>query len=250
MHEGDTIYRFLKYCLSMKAQNKMDVFTLEKIEPPFFYYVQEENIIYKYNAPLLADFIEDTGCKKDPQTQQPYNTVELQRLQRITGRTFVDKKTEVVNELDNVIPFLESEVGNSIHAILEQTTEEDPWLLLLQTLQELKSISMDHYTTIMNNSIRNVEHEYKRMEKQQRLLCAMIRHSDEYDFFIDETGNISICLEDKIIFKTLRTCLKRSISHKKLLVDLKRTLYYHTRFREIMLRLNELPSIPENVPLI
>ena len=61
MHEckGKMIYKFLKYCLSMKAQNTEDIFTLEKVEPPYFYFVQEENIVYKYNATLLADFIED-----------------------------------------------------------------------------------------------------------------------------------------------------------------------------------------------
>ena len=71
--EGKIILNFLKYCLSMKSQNKEDIFTLEKVKGPLFFFVQEENIVYKYNATLLADFIEETGSYKDPQTQIIYN---------------------------------------------------------------------------------------------------------------------------------------------------------------------------------
>mgnify|MGYP006252889979 CR=1 FL=1 len=56
MHEreGKIIYKFLKMCYSYKAQNTEDIFTLEKVEPPYFYFVQEQNIVYKYNATLLS----------------------------------------------------------------------------------------------------------------------------------------------------------------------------------------------------
>ena len=54
MHEreGIIIYKFLKYCYSMKAQNTEDIFTLEKVESPYFYFIQEENIIY--TAPTFS----------------------------------------------------------------------------------------------------------------------------------------------------------------------------------------------------
>ena len=71
----------------MKSQNKEDIFTLEKVKGPLFFFVQEENIIYKYNANVLADFIEETGCYKDPQTQIVYNEIELLRLEKITKRS-------------------------------------------------------------------------------------------------------------------------------------------------------------------
>ena len=54
LREGIIILRFLKFCLSMKSQNKEDIFTLEKVKGPLFFFVQEENIVYKYNANILV----------------------------------------------------------------------------------------------------------------------------------------------------------------------------------------------------
>ena len=85
--EGKIILKFLKFCLSMKSQNKEDIFTLEKVKGPLFFFVQEENTIYKYNANVLADILEETGCYKDPQTQIIYNEIELKRLEKITNRS-------------------------------------------------------------------------------------------------------------------------------------------------------------------
>ena len=45
LREGGIILRFLKFCLSMKSQNKEDIFTLEKVKGPLFFFVQEENIV-------------------------------------------------------------------------------------------------------------------------------------------------------------------------------------------------------------
>ena len=237
----------------MKAQNTEDVFTLEKVKPPYFFYIQEEGIVYKYNAELLANFIEDTGCRKDPQSQQVYNSIEIHRLERITGRTFVEKQENTTEDMSTVIPFLESEVGNAINCLLETDNNieiDDLWVTLLQSLQEIKSIGVEHYKCIMNNSIRNVQHEYTRLEKQQRMFYVMLRYGKSYDFFVDKNGTVTICLDDKHIFTALNACLKRAFKHKKIIIELKRTLYYHTRFRELMIRLNELPTIPEHTPLL
>ena len=132
----------------MKSQNKEDIFTLEKVKGPLFFFVQEENIVYKYNANVLADFIEETGCYKDPQTQIVYNEIELLRLEKITKRCIRGiKKENATNDVSSIIPFLENEVGENVRLLLEhnyqtnnsaiQLNEKEEWYALLQSFNEI-----------------------------------------------------------------------------------------------------------------
>ena len=157
----------MKFCLSMKSQNKEDIFTLEKVKGPLFFFVQEENIVYKYNATLLADFIEETGCYKDPQTQIVYNEIELLRLEKITKRSIrgIKKKNETT-DASSIIPFLENEVGENVRLLLEhnyqtngsaiQLNEKDEWYSLLQSLNEIKQIGITYYQSLMKQTIDNL----------------------------------------------------------------------------------------------
>tara|TARA_X000001036_G_C20595392_1_gene772636 strand:- start:252 stop:1043 length:792 start_codon:yes stop_codon:yes gene_type:complete len=263
MHEreGKIIYKFLKYCYSMKAQNTEDIFTLEKVEPPYFYFIQEENIIYKYNAKILADFIEESACYKDPQTQIVYNDIELKRLEKMTNRSLrgiVKENNE--NENNSVIPFLENEVGESIRLILEhnnvtsnsniQLNEIEEWYNLLQSLNEIKQIGMEYYQTVMNTSITNLKHEEQRLFKQTRLYYIMLRHGKKYDYLLDDKGNIIICEEDKVFIPKYFKTMHKFIVCKTLIKDLSRQLYFQSRFQDLMLRLNALPTIYENSSLV
>ena len=263
MHEskGKIIYKFLKKCYSLKAQNSEDIFTLEKVEPPFFFFIQEENIVYKYNATLLADYIEESGCYKDPQTQIMYNDIELLRLEKITNRSLRGvSQVSVTNDTSSVIPFLENEVGNSLRLLLEHTyisrnntiqlNEFEEWYTLLQSLNEIKQIGACHYQTIMNQSLRNLKHEEQRLSKKTRMCYIMLRHGKEYDYFLDDRGNITICDEDKVIIPNYYKTMHKYIVCKTLIKDLSRQLYYQTRFRDLMLRLNALPTIHENSNLV
>jgi hypothetical protein len=263
MHEreGKIIYKFLKMCYSYKAQNTEDIFTLEKVEPPYFYFVQEQNIVYKYNATLLADFIEDSGCYKDPQTQITYNNCELSRLENITKRTLKGiTKVSETSDTSTVIPFLENEVGNSIRILLEHTyvstnntiqlTDVEEWYTLLQSLNEIKQIGPSHYQTVMDQSLRNLRHEEQRLSKKTRMCYIMLRHGRDYDFFLDDRGNITICEEDKVIIPNYYKTMHKYIVCKTLFQKLSRQLYYQTRFQELMLRLNALPTIHEHSSLV
>tara|TARA_B100001758_G_C18411996_1_gene616465 strand:- start:19 stop:810 length:792 start_codon:yes stop_codon:yes gene_type:complete len=263
MHEreGKIIYKFLKFCISMKAQNTEDIFTLDKIEPPFYFFIQEENIVYKYNAKLLANFIEETGCYKDPQTQIVYNKIEIKRLEKITNRSLLN--IEIVNkenESCSVIPFLENEVGQSLRLILEynfitrnstiQLTDIEEWFTLLQSLNEIKQIGMTYYQNIMNTSITNLKHEEQRLFKNTRMSYIMLRYGKDYDYFIDDKGNIIICDDEKIIIPNYYNAMHKYIVCKTLLKEITKQLFYQSRFQELMLRLNALPTIHENSRLV
>ena len=263
MHEteGNIIYKFLKNCYSLKAQNTEDIFTLEKVEPPFFFFIQEENIVYKYNATLLAEFIEESGCNKDPQTQIMYNDIELLRLEKISNRSLRGIKPVLeTNDTSSVIPFLENEVGTSLRFLLEHTyvssnntiqlNEFEEWYTLLQSLNEIKQIGACHYHTIMNQSLINLRHEEQRLSKKSRMCYIMLRHGKEYDYFLDDRGNITICDEDKVIISNYYKTMHKYIVCKTIIKDLSRQLYYQTRFQDLMLRLNALPTIHEDSSLV
>ena len=232
--EGKIILKFLKFCLSMKSQNKEDIFTLEKVKGPLFFFVQEENIIYKYNANVLADFIEETGCYKDPQTQIIYNEIELKRLEKITNRSIRGiKKEKNTNDISSIIPFLENEVGENVRLLLEHNyqnnnsvihlNEKDEWFSLLQSLNEIK---------------------------QTRMCYVMLRYGKIYDYFIDDQGNITICYDDKQLIHKYYKVMHKFIVCKTLMKELTKQLFYQTRFQELMLRLNVLPTIHENSSLV
>ena len=181
----------------MKSQNKEDIFTLEKVKGPLFFFVQEENIIYKYNANVLADFIEETGCYKDPQTQIIYNEIELKRLEKITNRSIRGiKKEKNTNDISSIIPFLENEVGENVRLLLEHNyqnnnsiillNEKEEWFSLLQSLNEIKQIGLSSYQSLMKQTIDNLKHEEKRLIKQTRMCYVMLRYE------IQSWKNISI----------------------------------------------------------
>ena len=259
--EGKIILKFLKFCLSMKSQNKEDIFTLEKVKGPLFFFVQEENIIYKYNANVLADFIEETGCYKDPQTQIIYNEIELKRLEKITNRSIRGiKKEKNTNDISSIIPFLENEVGENVRLLLEHNyqnnnsiillNEKDEWFSLLQSLNEIKQIGLSSSQSLMKQTIDNLKHEEKRLIKQTRMCYVMLRYGKIYDYFIDDQGNITICYDDKQLIHKYYKVMDKFIVCKTLMKELTKQLFYQTRFQELMLRLNVLPTIHENSSLV
>ncbi len=263
MHERERyiIYNFLKKCYSLKCQNSVDIFTLEPVEPPFFFFIQEENIVYKYNATLLADFIEESGSYKDPQTQIKYNDIELLRLEKITNRSLRGiSQVPVINDSSTVIPFLENEVGSSLRLLLEHTyvcrnnniqlNEFDEWYTLLQSLNEIKQIGAYHYKTIMDQSLCNLTHEEKRISKKTRMCYIMLRYGKDYDYFLDNKGNIIMCDDEKQIISNYYNSMNKYIVCKTLIKELSRQLYFQIRFRDLMLRVNALPTIHENTSLV
>ena len=261
LREGNIILKFFKFCLSMKSQNKEDIFTLEKVKGPLLFFVQEENIVYKYNANILADFIEETGCYKDPQTQIVYNEIELLRLEKITKRCIRGiKKENATNDVSSIIPFLENEVGENVRLLLEhnyqtnnsaiQLNEKEEWYALLQSLNEIKQIGMTYYQSLMKQTIDNLNHEDKRLIKQTRMCYVMLRYGKTYDYFMDDQGNITICKEYKQLISNYYKVMHKYIVCKTLIKELTKQLFYQSRFQELMLRLNALPTIHENTSLV
>ena len=102
----------------------------------------------------------------------------------------------------------------------------------------------------MEQSLVNLRHEEQRLSKKTRLCYIMLRYGKEYDYFLDDRGNITICDEDKVIIPNYYKTMHKYIVCKTLIKDLSRQLYYQTRFRDLMLRLNALPTIHEHSNLV
>ena len=260
MHERESkiIYKFLKYALSMKAQNKEDIFTLDKINPPFFYFIQENNIVYKYNASILFDFIEKTGCYKDPQSQIEYNAIEIKRLEKLAKRTMKPRsagnsQVVVEEEASTIVPFLENELGESIRVLIDNNTSSDiqlndkeEWYNILQSLNELKVIGLSYYESVINQIISNLKHEEKRIFKKINLYFIMINSNNMYDYFLDDRGNITICEDESRVALKYYTTMYKYIMCKTLLKEFSKQHYYQCRFQTILRQFFNLPTIEEN----
>ena len=79
---------------------------------------------------------------------------------------------------------------------------------------------------------------------------VMLRYGKIYDYFIDDQGNITICKEDKHLIHNYYKVMHKFIVCKTLMKELTKQLFYQTRFQELMLRLNVLPTIHENSSLV
>ena len=259
MHERESkiIYKFLKYALSMKAQNKDDIFTLDKIKPPFFYFIQENNIVYKYNASILFDFIEKTGCFKDPQSQIEYNTIEIKRLEKLAKRTLkprsADKSQVEEEQATTIVPFLENELGENIRVLIDSNTtstieldEKEEWYNIVQCLNELKVIGLSCYESVINQVISNLKHEEKRIFRKINLYFLMINCNDTYDYFLDDRGNIIICEDESKIAAKYYITMYKYIMCKTLIKEFSKQHYYQCRFQTILRQFFNLPTIDED----
>ena len=69
-------------------------------------------------------------------------------------------------------------------------------------------------------------------------------------YFIDNKGNIIMCEDEKQIISNYYNSMNKYIVCKTLIKELSRQLYFQIRFRDLMLRVNALPTIHENSSLV
>jgi len=160
---SNTIKKLIKYCVRMKPQNRLDPITLEPPIPPLFYFVQEENIVYRYSAAKLLGYIEDSGNIRDPLSQVLYSATDLLRLERLCGKKISISKTRNEDKHNrDIVMFLENDIG--IHygrVFLEFDTidvnggiiihDSDSWTLIIQILNEIRQVSLWHCNAVIKH---------------------------------------------------------------------------------------------------
>ena len=175
-----TIRNFLRYCVRMKPQNQVDPITLESPTWPVFHFVQELDVLYRYSAVSLMEYINNTGNMKDPHSQVGYSTTELFRLERLCGRkiSISSSRNEMFNN-SNLVLFLENDIGNYYTKVFDDFEAFDVkrniniydsvnWSLIMHVLNDIRNLN----TWYCNSTIKNLRERIK-LEKYRNYQSAV-----------------------------------------------------------------------------
>jgi len=263
---SNTIKKFLKYCVRMKPQNRLDPITLEPPVPPLFYYVQEENILYRYSAANLLGYIEDSGNIRDPLSQVSYSTTDLMRLERLCGKKLSISETRNEDKHNrDIVMFLENDIG--IHygrVFLEFDAidvsggiiiyDSDSWPLVIQILNEIRHVSLWHCNAVIKHLKERIKLECYR--NNLSIIRNEVKHTIDdlinyVSYVFDEQHSMITHVDIYLEGLELR---KNFFVFKEMLKDLEAferrinlsTEMFYTRSRAIVRRIREGRSLRNN----
>lgn len=91
------VQRWWRRLKRLQPSNTTDCITLEPLEKPLFLHVSEQGHVTGFTAETLAQYMVSSGNFTHPQFRTPFNAVELQRLDKCTGRRY-----QLLQNRDNI----------------------------------------------------------------------------------------------------------------------------------------------------
>jgi len=132
MHPAKVIQRAIRSYIQFKSV--IDPITLTRIQHPVFVAITLDGHEYYFSAHSLALYIKESGDYRNPMTRVEFNTIEIQRLVRLSGVTEILNVQERKQERAELIQrnslrsFFEEEVVNSITNFLQYITANRNYL--------------------------------------------------------------------------------------------------------------------------
>jgi len=175
-HVIRVLQRWWRRLYHLKPQNTVDCITLEPVERPVFLQVSATGHVTAFSAEALAQYLVSSGNFTHPVTREPFLSVELMRLDRLTQRQHglhanqrnIEAETKDARANEQLEDFFVSEVRGHVQRYLDQCvidSDRNTWAQQLRTfgqelfvlLTSLRLINPLAVNTVMEEVVDTVE---------------------------------------------------------------------------------------------
>ena len=114
-----------------RRRDKIDPITQLQVTPPVFVYVSPNGTETYYTASVLADYVHQTGDYRNPMTREPFTTVEIMRLARLSGNVHIlnvgerERERRERFERESLRTFFNEEITSSLDLFMNFISQNE-----------------------------------------------------------------------------------------------------------------------------